>query len=103
MLAAVLGSSSTINAGFYSRAHPGFFHSSGVSWDMALVLTHLNGSSVASPSAQSSKAGNPPSATACSRRTSRLTTATPFITSGEPRSGIHHRLFRQAPLHRRSS
>ncbi|PKA67038.1 (R)-mandelonitrile lyase-like [Apostasia shenzhenica] len=33
----VLGGSSTINAGFYSRAHPGFFSASGISWDMALV------------------------------------------------------------------
>ncbi|KAK8965545.1 (R)-mandelonitrile lyase-like [Platanthera guangdongensis] len=33
----VLGSCSTTNTGFYSRAHPGFFHSSGVSWDMALI------------------------------------------------------------------
>ncbi|XP_028557161.1 (R)-mandelonitrile lyase-like [Dendrobium catenatum] len=33
----VLGGSSAINAGFYSRAHPAFFDSSTVSWDMALV------------------------------------------------------------------
>ncbi|KAF3791128.1 (R)-mandelonitrile lyase-like, partial [Nymphaea thermarum] len=31
----VLGGSSAINAGFYSRAHPGFFEKGG--WDMALV------------------------------------------------------------------
>lgn len=33
----VLGGSSAINAGFYSRGHPGFFDSSGVYWDMAVV------------------------------------------------------------------
>lgn len=33
----VLGGSSAINAGFYSRAHPGFFDTTSVSWNMALV------------------------------------------------------------------
>lgn len=33
----VLGGSSAINAGFYSRAHPQFFRSTGVPWNMALV------------------------------------------------------------------
>ncbi|KAE9621249.1 putative (R)-mandelonitrile lyase [Lupinus albus] len=33
----VLGGSSAINAGFYSRAHPQFFTRSGLTWDMRLV------------------------------------------------------------------
>ena len=33
----VLGGSSAINAGFYSRAHPAFFNDSGVEWDPRLV------------------------------------------------------------------
>ncbi|TYI26568.1 hypothetical protein ES332_A05G122200v1 [Gossypium tomentosum] len=33
----VLGGSSAINAGFYSRADPEFYESSGVNWDLSLV------------------------------------------------------------------
>ncbi|KAJ9183246.1 hypothetical protein P3X46_007130 [Hevea brasiliensis] len=33
----ILGGSSAINAGFYSRAHPYFFRKSGVNWDLRLV------------------------------------------------------------------
>lgn len=35
----VLGGSSTINAGFYSRADSYFFHNSGVDWDLGVVNT----------------------------------------------------------------
>ncbi|XP_018839283.1 (R)-mandelonitrile lyase-like isoform X1 [Juglans regia] len=33
----VLGGSSAINAGFYSRADPGFYHKSGVHWNLKVV------------------------------------------------------------------
>lgn len=40
----VLGGSSAINAGFYSRADQDFFRDSGISWDLRVVGTKIGGS-----------------------------------------------------------